>query len=92
MPARCPEGPGDDPPGRQIACPHFAWKRLIRMLMKRHHWNWKDVRRSLVTATSRWRPISAGEVELRPIAAIPITRYRWRGAQIPTPWPAITNT
>ena len=70
---------------------HFAWKRLIQMLMKRHRWNWKDVRRSLVTATGRWRPISAGEVELRPIAAIPITRYRWRGAQIPTPWPAITN-
>src|SRR5215472_17711730 len=37
---------------------HFAWKRLIQMLMKRHRWNWKDVRRSLVTATGRWRPIS----------------------------------
>jgi len=70
---------------------HFAWKRLIRMLMKRHRWNWKAVRRSLVTATGRWRPISADGVELRPIAAIPITRYRWRGAQIPTPWPAIAN-
>jgi len=70
---------------------HFAWRRLIRMLMRRHRWNWKDVRRSMVTATGRWRPISAGEIELRPIAAIPITRYRWRGAQIPTPWPVITN-
>jgi RNA-directed DNA polymerase len=70
---------------------HFAWKRLIRMLMKRHRWNWKAVRRTLVTATGRWRPISADGVELRPIAAIPITRYRWRGARIPTPWPAITN-
>ena len=70
---------------------HFAWKRLVRLLMRRHHWNWMDVRRSLVTATGRWRPISAGEVELRPIAATPITRYRWRGAQIPTSWPAITS-
>ncbi len=70
---------------------HFAWKRLIRMLMKRHHWNWRDVRRALVTATGRWRPISAGEVELRPIAATPITRYRWRGNQIPTPWPVTTS-
>ena len=66
---------------------HFAWKRLIRLLMRRHRWNWMDARRSLVTATGRWRPISAGEAELRPIAATPITRYRWRGAQIPTPGP-----
>ena len=66
---------------------HFAWWRLIRMLKRRHHWNWTDVRRSLITATGAWQPISAGEVELRPIAAISITRYRWRGAQIPTPWP-----
>jgi RNA-directed DNA polymerase len=70
---------------------HFAWKRLIRMLMRRHRWNWRDVRRALVTATGRWRPISAGEIELRPIAAIPITRYRWRGNQIPTPWPVTTS-
>jgi RNA-directed DNA polymerase len=66
---------------------HFAWWRLIRMLKRRHHWNWTDVRRSLVTATGRWRPISADGIELRPIAAIPVTRYRWRGAQIPSPWP-----
>jgi RNA-directed DNA polymerase len=71
---------------------HFAWKRLIRMLMRRHHWNWRDARRALVTATGRWRPLSAGEIELRPIAAIPIMRYRWRGTQIPTPWPVTTNT
>jgi RNA-directed DNA polymerase len=66
---------------------HFAWWRLIRMLKQRHHWNWTDVRRTLVTATGKWRPISADEIELRPIAAIPISRYRWRGAQIPSPWP-----
>ena len=66
---------------------HFAWRRLIRLLTQRHHWNWTDVRRSLVTATGRRQPISAGGVELRPLAAISITRYRWRGAQIPSPWP-----
>jgi RNA-directed DNA polymerase len=27
---------------------HFAWWRAIRMLMERHHWRWKDVRRWLV--------------------------------------------
>lgn len=34
----------------------------------------------------RWQPIKAGKTELRPIAAIPVTRYRYRGSQIPSPW------
>jgi Group II intron, maturase-specific domain len=67
---------------------YFAWWRVIRMLMERHHWRWKDVRRWLVSPTGSWRPISAGETELRPIAAIPVTRYRYRGSQIPSPWTA----
>ena len=67
---------------------NFAWWRIIRMLMERHHWRWKDVRRWLVTPTGSWRPITAGETELRPIAAIPVTRYRYRGTQIPSPWTA----
>jgi hypothetical protein len=33
---------------------HFAWWRLIRLLKRRHHRNWTDVRRSLVTATGAW--------------------------------------
>ena len=70
---------------------HFAWRRLIRMLMRRHRWNWTDVRQTLVTATGQWRQPSAGEIELRPIAAISITRYQWRGNQIPSPWPAETS-
>jgi RNA-directed DNA polymerase len=45
---------------------HFAWWRLIRMLKRRHHWNWTDVRRSLVTATGGWQPISADGIELAP--------------------------
>jgi RNA-directed DNA polymerase len=64
----------------------FAWWRVIRMLRQRHHWRWKDVRRHLTTPTGRWLPITAGEIELRPIAAIPVTRYRYRGTKIPSPW------
>ena len=67
---------------------NFAWWRVIRMLTERHHWRWKDVRRWLVTPTGNWRPITAGGTELRPIAAIPVTRYRYRGSQIPGPWTA----
>jgi RNA-directed DNA polymerase len=65
---------------------NFAWWRVIRMLSRRHHWRWKDVRKRFTTPTGRWRPISAGETELRRIAAIPVTRYRYRGNKIPNPW------
>jgi RNA-directed DNA polymerase len=69
----------------------FAWWRLIRMLTARHHWKWTDVRRRFTTSTGRWLPISAGEIELRRIAAIPVTRYRWRGTKIPDPWTSTAN-
>jgi len=67
---------------------NFAWWRVIRMLTERHRWRWKDVRRRFVTPSGRWLPITAGETELRRIAAIPVTRYRNRGNQIPNPWTA----
>ncbi|MFE5512309.1 group II intron reverse transcriptase/maturase [Streptomyces sp. NPDC056529] len=70
---------------------NLVWWRVIRLLQERHHWNWTDVRRRLTTPTGRWLPINAGEIELRKISAIPVTRYRYRGNKIPTPWtPAIT--
>jgi RNA-directed DNA polymerase len=65
---------------------NFTWWRLIRMLCTRHHWRWKDVRRQFVTPTGSWRPITAGTIELKRIAAIPITRYRYRAGNIPSPW------
>ena len=67
---------------------NFAWWRVIRMLRQRHRWRWKDVRRQFTTPDGRWLPITAGETELRRIAAIPVTRYRYRGSQIPSPWAA----
>lgn len=65
---------------------NFTWWRLIRMLCQRHHWRWKDVRRRFTTPTGRWLPITADEIELKPIAATPITRYRYRGSKILNPW------
>jgi RNA-directed DNA polymerase len=67
---------------------HFTWRRVIRMLSTRHHWRWKDVRKQYTTPQGRWLPINAGEVDLRRIAAIPVTRYRYRGSNIPNPWTA----
>ena len=65
---------------------NFAWWRIIRMLRERHRWRWKDVRRRFTTPTGQWLPVTAGEAELKRIAAIPIVRYRYRGSEIPTPW------
>ena len=65
----------------------FTWRRLTRMLMHRFRWKWTDVRRRYVTPEGHWIPITAGTVERRLIAAIPVTRYRYRGGKIPTPYP-----
>lgn len=66
----------------------FAWWRVIRMLKRRHHWKWTDLRLQFTNPTGRWLPITAGTIELRRIAALPVTRYRYRGTTIPNPWPA----
>jgi RNA-directed DNA polymerase len=66
----------------------FAWWRVIHMLMTRHRWNWKDVRRQFVMASGQWRPIAAGEIRLRRIEEIRVSRYLYRGEKIPGPWAA----
>lgn len=70
---------------------HFAWRRVIRMLIARHRWRWTDVRRRHTTATGRWRQPAADGIELTRISEIPVTRYRWRGLKIPNPWPSTVN-
>ena len=66
---------------------YFTWRRVARMLMERHHWGWKEFRRRHTTPEGRWLPITGGRTELRRIDAIPVTRYRYRGSKIPSPWP-----
>ena len=61
------------------------------MLRERHHWRWKDVRRRFTTPAGQWLPVTAGEIELKRISAIPVTRYRYRGNTIPTPWTPATT-
>ncbi|WP_329428976.1 group II intron reverse transcriptase/maturase [Streptosporangium sp. NBC_01495] len=65
---------------------NFTWQRLMRMMMHRFRWKWRDVRRRYVTPEGHWLQITAGRIERRPIAAVPVTRYRYRGAKIPTPY------
>lgn len=71
------------------ALQNFTWWRLIRMLMSRHHWRWRDVRRHFTTASGRWLPITADGIELFNLATVTVSRYRWRGTRIPSPWPRI---
>jgi RNA-directed DNA polymerase len=66
---------------------YFTWRRVARMLMERHHWRWKQFRRRHTTPGGHWLPITGGKTELRRIDAMPVTRYRYRGSTIPSPWP-----
>ena len=34
----------------------------------------------------RWKPITADGIELFNLEAVPVTRYRYRGTAIPSPW------
>lgn len=73
----------------------FIWWRIVRWQRTRRRWRWHDVRRWLTTPNGGWAPITADGIELFNPAAIPIRRYRYRGAAIPNPWtyqPPTTET
>lgn len=72
------------------ALDNVTWWRVVHMLRTRHRWGWKEFRRRYTTPTGRWLAITAGSIELARISAIPVTRYRYRGGKIPTPW--VTGT
>ena len=62
---------------------HFAFWRIVGWLRKRHlGLNWGTLRRRFL---SNWEISANGVAMFRP-RAVPITRYRYRGARIPTPW------
>jgi RNA-directed DNA polymerase len=70
----------------------FAWQRVMVMMRHRHRWSWKDVRNWLTDHTGRWRRPAADGIELFNMAKTPVTRYRYRGHKIPTPWTLPTTT
>ena len=62
---------------------HFAWWRIVAWLRKRHAGlNWGTLRRRHLP---NWA-ICDGRVEMFRPHAVAITRYRYRGSRIPTPW------
>lgn len=67
----------------------FSWLRVVHWLRRKHrraNWNWLR-RRYLANA---WWPEHDGAA-LFDCRAVSVTRYRYRGAKIPTPW-SETNT
>src|SRR4029077_8489507 len=64
----------------------FTWWRVIRWLTCKHRWTWKDVRRRLTTPTGAWQPITSDGIQMFNIASVTVSRYRYRGNQIPNPW------
>jgi RNA-directed DNA polymerase len=65
----------------------FSWRRVVNWLRHKHPragWRWLRWR-----YLPRWQPTDGGITLLNP-CTIPITRYRYRGARIPSPW-ASTN-
>jgi RNA-directed DNA polymerase len=64
----------------------FTWRQVIRWLRRKHpDITWKELRRRF--CIDRWWPAD-GDVILFNPAAVRTTRYRYRGAKIPSPWPS----
>ncbi|MDD7939854.1 group II intron reverse transcriptase/maturase [Actinomycetospora lutea] len=62
---------------------HFTWWRIVGWLRKRHlGLNWGTLIRRFLPG---WK-IADGQVELFRPPAVAVTRYRYRGTRIPTPW------
>jgi RNA-directed DNA polymerase len=67
----------------------FAWRRVTRWLLNRHDGiTWKDLYRRFLTGRPGRRPAEGKEV-LFMAQKVEITRYRWRGYRIPTPWTSV---
>src|SRR2546429_272832 len=65
---------------------NFGWRRVSRWWMALYRWKCKDVPRHLTDRNGRWRRPSADGIDLFNIASVPVTRYRYRGNKIPSPW------
>ncbi|MFD8410928.1 reverse transcriptase domain-containing protein [Streptomyces sp. NPDC059650] len=64
----------------------FIWWRVVHWVMHRNRMTWKAIRRWLHTPQG-WGAIRMEGIELFNLATVPVTRYRYRGNSIPTPWP-----
>jgi RNA-directed DNA polymerase len=64
----------------------FVWHRVTQWLRKRHkRITWAELYRRFLTGRPGNRPATEG-ITMFDAATVPITRYRWRAGNIPTPW------
>jgi RNA-directed DNA polymerase len=64
----------------------YAWHRVTAWLRKRHRGiSWKDLYRRFLTGRPGNRPAENGII-MFDATQVEVTRYRWRGHSIPTPW------
>ncbi|MFI2373451.1 group II intron reverse transcriptase/maturase [Streptomyces sp. NPDC018833] len=68
------------------ALDYFVWRRVSALLIARHRWKWKDVRRRFYDGSAgRWKQLSADGIALFALDTVAVTRYRYR-PKIPTLW------
>jgi len=66
----------------------YVWRRVIRWLRRKYpRASWKQLRRLHLP---RWWPTD-GDVVLFDPATVAVTRYRYRGNKIPTPWTQVAT-
>ena len=64
----------------------FTWRQVYRWLRRKHpKTNWTELRRRFTV--DGWWPAD-GDVVLFNPGGVRTTRYRYRGAKIPSPWPS----
>ncbi len=64
---------------------HFAWQRVVGWLRKRHpRASWGSLRRRFLPG---WQPTHEG-IGMFDVSAVTVSRYRYRGTKISTPWTA----
>ena len=62
----------------------YTWERITSWLRKKHRIGWPELRRRFCLPGT-WRLVHDGR-RFRGAANVTVTRYRYRGYRIPTPW------
>jgi hypothetical protein len=68
----------------------YVWERITSWLRKKHRIGWPELRRRFCLPGT-WRLAYDGQ-RFRGAAGVTVTRYRYRGYRIPTPWNTIDHT
>lgn len=67
----------------------YTWERITAWLRKKHRIGWPELRRRFCLPGT-WRLTYDGK-RFRGAATVTVTRYRYRGYRIPTPWTPSTT-